>query len=98
MAPFFFEAEKAAKASGTAKSEKSIVQLLEEIRADKKLSSAAHWDDGNKIRDGILKRAPDEMLKYATQYTVTESQLEEKTAEMINASGTFFSPSRMRSV
>ena len=87
MGPYFFAAEKAVKASRPdAKGRKTIVQLLEEVRADKKLSSAAHWDDGNKVRDGILQRAPDEMLKYASQYTVSESELEEKTAEMINAS------------
>jgi hypothetical protein len=88
MGSFFFESEKVAEANGAdPKNTKTVVQLLDEIRADKKLSSAAHWDDGNKVRDGILKRAPDEMLKYASQYVVSESQLEEKTAEMVNATG-----------
>ncbi|KAL5423641.1 hypothetical protein PMIN04_003778 [Paraphaeosphaeria minitans] len=85
MLSFFLDAEKAANKSDTPRDSKTIVQLLNNIRADKKLSSAAHWDDGNKIRDGILKRAPEEMLKYASQYVVSESQLEEKTAEMVNA-------------
>lgn len=86
MGGLFFNAEKLAKEGGhPPQNTKSIVQLLNEIRSDEKLASAAHWDDGNKIRDGILKRAPDEMLKYASQYLVLESQLEEKTAEMINA-------------
>ncbi|KAF1968750.1 hypothetical protein BU23DRAFT_479364 [Bimuria novae-zelandiae CBS 107.79] len=86
MAPLFLEAEKAAKTNGAKPQDtKSIVQLLDEIRADKKLASSAHWSDGNKIRDGIMKRAPDEMLKYASQYVISEGQLEEKTAEMINA-------------
>lgn len=86
MAPLFFDAEKAAKAAKVdSKSTKSIVKLLSEIRADKKLSSSAHWPDGNKIRDGIMKRAPDSMLHYASQYTISPSQLEEKTAEMANA-------------
>lgn len=77
-------AEKAAKGK---RSSKSMVELLDEIRADQKLSTAAHWDDGNKIRDGIMKRAPDEMIKYASQWIVEPDQLEEKTAEMINAAG-----------
>ncbi|KAI9731932.1 MAG: hypothetical protein M1834_004383 [Cirrosporium novae-zelandiae] len=64
---------------------KSLFQLLDEARADKKLSSSAHWDDGNKIRDGIMVRAPDEMLQLVAQYNVKPAQLEEKTAEMINA-------------
>ncbi len=63
------------------------MSLLDEIRADRKLSTAAHWEDGNKIRDGIMKRAPDEMIKYASQWTVKPEQLEEKSAEMTNAAG-----------
>ena len=85
MKPFFLSAEKAAnqnKDAGTT----SVVSLLTAIRADKKVSSAAHWSDGNKIRDGILARAPDEMLRLASQYRVeAPAQLPEKTAEMLNA-------------
>lgn len=84
ISEFFQGAEKAAKGK---KSSKSMVELLDEIRADQKLSTAAHWDDGNKIRDGIMKRAPEEMIKYASQWIVEADQLEEKTAEMINAAG-----------
>ena len=80
----FHASEEAAKKRGKTDS-KSMVQLLDEIRADKKLSTAAHWDDGNKIRDGILARAKDEMIKYASEWTVKEDELEEKTAEMTNA-------------
>jgi hypothetical protein len=76
-------AEKTAK-SGSSSSSKTLSELLDEIRANEKLSTAAEWGDPNKIRDGILQRAPDEMLKYATQWTVSESNLDQKTAEMIN--------------
>lgn len=58
---------------------------MDDIRNDETLSKAAHFGDSNKIRDGILKRAPKEMIEYASQYQITEDQLEEKTAEMINA-------------
>jgi hypothetical protein len=92
MAPLFFGCEKAAEESRDKDgSKKTIVQILEECTKDEKLSKAAHFEDGNKIREGILKRAPEEMIKYATQYTVKEGELEEKTAEMINA--TSMSPS-----
>jgi hypothetical protein len=65
---------------------KSIVALLADIRADAKLTNSPRWADDNKVRDGILARAPDEMAKYAAQYRVDASaSLEEKTAEMINA-------------
>lgn len=76
--------EKTAKARSEP-SNKTLLQLIGEIAADKKLASAAEWDDGNKIRDGILKRAPEEMVKYAAQWTVSEDELEKKTVEMINA-------------
>ncbi|MCJ1380737.1 hypothetical protein MMC17_003845 [Xylographa soralifera] len=83
LTPFFIESEKKAKA--TKQPSRSLVELQDNIRADKKLSSAAHWDDDNKIRDGILVRAKDEMIKYASQWTVKPEELEEKTAEMYNA-------------
>ncbi|KAF2649155.1 hypothetical protein K491DRAFT_698346 [Lophiostoma macrostomum CBS 122681] len=86
MAPLFFEAEKAAKANPRKEPTETIAQFIDNVRADEKLSKAPHFSDSNKIRDGILKRAPAEMVKYASQYQITEDQLEEKTAEMINAS------------
>jgi hypothetical protein len=58
MAAFFLGAEKAARSKGPSK--KTLPVLLDEIYQDRKLSMAPHWDDGNKIRDGILRRAPDE--------------------------------------
>lgn len=76
----------AEKIARTSEASKSLVELLDEIRADKKLSTAANWEDGNKVRDGVLARAPDEMLKYASQWKVSAEDLEEKTAEMTNAS------------
>ena len=66
---------------------KSLVQLLDEIRSDQKLSTAAHWDDSNKVRDGIMVRAPEEMIKYASQFKVNEQELDLRTAEMVNAVG-----------
>jgi len=79
-------AEKAAGGIGK-RGTKTILQLLDEMRADKKLVESVQWPDGNKIREGILERAPDEMVKYASQYTVSAEQVEEKLAEMINAVG-----------
>jgi hypothetical protein len=88
MKSLFLGCEKAAEANrGKEKSQKTIVQLLEEAKNDEKLRDAAHWEDGNKIRDGILKRAPNEMITLASQYAIEENELEQKTAEMINAAG-----------
>ena len=71
---------------------KSIVSLLDAVHDDKILSTAAHWSDDNKIRDGILVRAPEEMLAIASQYHISispgddnHSVLSSATAEMINA-------------
>ncbi|KAI4282923.1 MAG: hypothetical protein L6R38_002542, partial [Xanthoria sp. 2 TBL-2021] len=80
--PFLLETEEAAS---KIQDSKSLVEILDQIRADPKLRMAAHWDDGNKVRDGILARAPNEMIKYAAQWKVGLDELEVKTAEMTNA-------------
>lgn len=74
---------------------KTIPQLLDEIRDDKKLSTAAEWNDGNMIRDGILARAADEMMSYASQWTVEKGELEAKTAQMIS-SAVYFAAAAQR--
>ena len=81
----FLESEKAAKAAGP--SNKSLTALMEDARANEILFNSPHWEDGNKIRDGILVRAPQEMVQYASQWTVQPSQLDEKLAEMTNFAG-----------
>jgi hypothetical protein len=83
----FLPAEKAAKA--LAGQNKSIVQLLDEIHADKDIKQASRWSDASKIRDGLLGRAGDRMVSYASQVTVRPDELERKTAEMINACALF---------
>jgi hypothetical protein len=90
MKSFFLIVEEAANKKRTEGDRKTIVQLLEEVKNDEELSNAAHWGDGNKIRDGVMKRALDKMVALASQYTIQEDDdLEEKTAEMINAAGTY---------
>lgn len=82
---FLLAVEKDSKSRSSA-SNKTLPELLDEIRANKKLSTAAQWSDANKIRDGIIARASEEMLSYTSQWIVTPETLEEKTAEMINNS------------
>ncbi|KAI9847964.1 MAG: hypothetical protein M1837_001481 [Sclerophora amabilis] len=81
--PFLFAAEETATRDQYPS--ECLVRILDNIRADKKLSTAAHWDDDNKIRDGIILRAKQEMVQYASQWRVDPEKLEEATAEMINA-------------
>lgn len=90
MGPLLLGAEKVAKENGVRKS-KTLVELLDAIHDDEKLRAAPRWEDGNKLRDGIIGRAAQEMIGYASQYIVESSDvLEEKTAEMINAAGVLF--------
>ncbi|KAA8643044.1 questin oxidase family protein [Aspergillus tanneri] len=84
MSPMFlWPAEKAAGGIGKP-GKKTMVQILEEMRANKKLASSAHFNDANKMRDGVLQRAPEEMIRYAAEFTVSSDQLEEKLVEMID--------------
>lgn len=83
---FFLPAERTAGGIGKAGT-KSLLQLLNEVRADDTLVRSVKWEDQNKIRDGVLTRGTQEMLKYAAQYTVSEEQVEERLADMINTVG-----------
>ena len=82
---FFLEVDQAAKESQ--EPHKFFVSILDEIRADKKLSAAAEWGNINLIRDGVLAKARDEMAKYASQWRVRAEDLEAATAEVANAAG-----------
>jgi Questin oxidase-like len=70
-------------------SEKSLFDLIKEIQSNEKIINAPHWEDGNKVRDGLLVRAPQEMIAIAAQWQVKPQDLEKKTAEMINAAAYF---------
>lgn len=85
---FLWPVEKAAGGVGKP-GKKTMSQLLEEARADKKLAKSATWEDGNKLRDGVLKRAPEEMINCAAQFTVSEEQVQAKFAEMVDMSGKY---------
>ncbi|KAK0651821.1 hypothetical protein B0T16DRAFT_87862 [Cercophora newfieldiana] len=62
----------------------SITALLSTIRSSPSLSSAAHFSDGNKIRDGVLARARAEMLDVASRVSIPASSLAESTAQMFH--------------
>ncbi|KIW89991.1 uncharacterized protein Z519_09421 [Cladophialophora bantiana CBS 173.52] len=71
----------------------TMVNLLSKIRTDAKVSTAAHWDDTQKVRDGVLARAKDEMIAYVAQWRVSPpystQRLDEAAAEVINAAAYF---------
>ena len=66
--------------------DKTLFELLEKIRTNDEIVNAPHWEDGNKIRDGLLARAGEEVINLASQWRVKPENLEKKMAEMINAS------------
>ena len=73
----------AVEKAATEPSSKTLPELLEEIRADKKLAAAVHFDDARFM--ALLDRSPGDIIKYAKQWTVSPGELEKKTAEMIDA-------------
>lgn len=83
---FLLCAEKAADDLGKP-NKKSLVQLQDEVRADEKLRKSAQYNDANKFWDGVMSRAPEEMIKYASEYSIAADQMEEKLAEQIDAVG-----------
>lgn len=83
-------AEKAAGGVGKP-GNKPLVQIIDEMRGDDKVKNAPRLEDENKIFDGLMKRAPDEVIRYASQFTVGPEQIDEKHAELINAVGECFS-------
>lgn len=87
--------EAAAKSDPNLSLDTKLVDLLDEIKANKKLANSAHIDDANKVRDGILVRAPEEMIRVASKWIVTPETLERKTAEMTNAA-IFFTAAAQR--
>ena len=66
---------------------KAFVTILDDIFADKELSTAACWDDKDLTRDGVFARAWSSMIKHASRWRVDSSELEEKNAEIANAAG-----------
>ena len=81
---FLLESERVARESSEPEPAPRIAELLEAVRADETLARAAHMEDGNKIRDGVLVRARDEMIRLAGRVRVLPDELEERTAEMFD--------------
>ncbi|KAL4736469.1 hypothetical protein BDV11DRAFT_211211 [Aspergillus similis] len=90
---FLFPAEQVAGGIGKP-GRKTMLQLLEEAQANTTLANSVRFEDGNKLRDGVLKRAGKEMIEIAAQYTVSEEQMAEKYAEMVDVSVYFTAASQ----
>ncbi|KAI8180500.1 hypothetical protein K4K51_002573 [Colletotrichum sp. SAR 10_75] len=84
LGEFFNEAEKNAKNAKTPMPE--IMDLIEEIRGREELVNSVQMKDSNKVFDGVLKRAPGEMMELVSKVKVLPEELDERTAEMFHAS------------
>lgn len=67
--------------------DKSLLQILNEVSTDKTLTASLKWTYENKLQDGILARASEQMIKHAAEFTVSEDQMELRLADMINTVG-----------
>ncbi|KAK4127521.1 hypothetical protein N657DRAFT_215439 [Parathielavia appendiculata] len=63
----------------------SVMELMDEARRSERLRAAARNEDANKIRDGVLVRAKEDMIALAARVRVRPDEVEERTAEMFNA-------------
>lgn len=71
---------------------KPMIQLIHEVRANETIRHAPQWSDfGNKMRDGVIGRAGEEMQSIAAQFRIRrdEKDLERRTAEMISTCAYF---------
>ncbi|TDZ74254.1 Oxidoreductase ptaJ [Colletotrichum trifolii] len=82
---FFDEAERRGRRAETTPMP-GILDLVEQIRGSEKLRASVRMEDANKVFDGVLARAPEEMTDIAGKVRVEPGQLEERTAEMFHAS------------
>ncbi|KAK9418019.1 putative HypA [Seiridium unicorne] len=71
---------------------KPMIELIHEVRASEDVRSAPRWSDfGNKMRDGIVGRACEQMSTIAAQFFIRqdEEELRRRTAEMISTCAFF---------
>ncbi|KAF2673064.1 hypothetical protein BT63DRAFT_421257 [Microthyrium microscopicum] len=91
ITPLYIKSEELANAhKTTGKSTKSLMAILADMQSDQALIDSTHFDDSNKIRDGILARAPDTMINHASNYFIKDaSELSMRTAEMVHFANYF---------
>lgn len=78
----------------------SITSLLREVRDQPKLAKEVKFDDGYSLRDTVFNRAGDEVLEIMGKVKVGPDEVEERTAEvfdatMFMAAGASFHPQKM---
>lgn len=66
---------------------RGIAQLIDDLHDDPEVARVTHWEDPNKIRDGVLARAGNKMTAHAANWANAGRSLDYTTAELINAAG-----------
>lgn len=92
ISTLFLNAEQEASISYPSAKPKSMLELVHQVRATDAIRNAPQWTDfGNKMRDGIIGRAGEEMASLASQFRIKpdEEDLERRTAEMISTCAYF---------
>ncbi|KAK3403534.1 hypothetical protein B0T20DRAFT_389181 [Sordaria brevicollis] len=84
---YLLGAEEEARKNEEAEVGWTVLGLLDEVRGNEKLKNAPRMEDGNKIRDGVLKRAREEAVKLAGKVRIKrdEEELQKRTAEMYDS-------------
>lgn len=84
---FLLEAERRADKRGLDEEMGDILGLFDVVKGDEKLSKAVRMSDANRVRDGVLVRAKEEIIEIASRVRVKadEAEVERRTAEMFDA-------------
>ncbi|KAF4998487.1 hypothetical protein FGRMN_3106 [Fusarium graminum] len=94
---FLTLAAKKAEATDAPPKMDTIIGLYEDVAKDEKLKQSSHWEDSDRVFDGVLGRAKEEMINLAARVRVGQEELDERMAEMVHtsafaASGAAFHP------
>ncbi|CAG8225358.1 unnamed protein product [Penicillium salamii] len=74
----------AVNSSTSCQGNKSLMEIMGEMRADRKIRDSSSHGDTDVFTEGILQRAGAEVVRYCSQWTVPEDQIHKKLVEMIN--------------
>lgn len=85
---FLVPTERVARSTASA----SQVEIFEQIRTNERIRSAMHYDYIDKINDGLIGEAGDELFRVISQWKVSADEVEVKAAELFNACGTIPPP------
>lgn len=83
IAPIYLEAEKLASASGRP-GKMSLREIMEELRASNNVRAVIDGNDKIDRSKNVADNAMQKIIQYASKYSLSDSQLEDKVNEQIN--------------